>query len=129
MSYWYVATPYSRYPGGHEAAFVAAASHTASLARAGLAVVSPVVATYPLVIHGGLRLTTFDEVFPLIGPMMDGTDGMIVVQLEGWDESFGISKERKIFTIGRKPIIDVPPQIVMENPERVVSICKALCGE
>ncbi len=125
-SFWYLGSVYSRYPRGHQAAFIGACIHTADLLNVGLRVYSPIVAIHPLVVHGGLKLTTFDECLSIIRPFMDAAVGIIVVRMEGWETSEGIAAEREIFKAARKPILDVPPVILAEDPERVARICRVL---
>lgn len=92
--YWYLATPYSKFPGGHEAAFKAALEQCALLNRAGRPTFSPIVHSHLLVVHGGMEGQTdfaawreFDEY--LLAPAA----GLIVCTLDGWHESVGVKAE------------------------------------
>lgn len=48
----YLATPYSKFEGGLEAAFRAAAEVAAKLVRQGESVYSPICHTHPIAIYG-----------------------------------------------------------------------------
>lgn len=54
MSFYYLATPYSRYAAGIEAAFQAASEQAAILVRHGIPVFCPIAHTHPIAIHGDI---------------------------------------------------------------------------
>lgn len=107
LGFWYVATPYSKYPRGLDAAFEDACKATASLLRMGINVYSPIAHTHPIAKHGGIDPLDHSIWLPADAPMMDAAEGLIVVKMEGWDESYGISEEIKAFRTAGKPIIYV----------------------
>lgn len=57
MSYWYLASPYSKYPAGIEAAFQDICKQTALLIRHKIPVYSPIAHTHPVAIHGEIDPT------------------------------------------------------------------------
>ena len=75
--YYYIATPYSLFAGGREAAFRMSCRVTADLMRAGV---------------------------PCFSPMMDGAKGLIVVKAPGYLESRGVQAEIAVFVAAEKPI-------------------------
>lgn len=103
--YFYMASPYSKYPKGLEQAFVDAARECARLNRHGIITFSPIVHAHPLTVHGGLdwdqidfeSWRDFDEA------LMAGSQGLIVVQLEGWRGSQGVNAEIEWFWKNPKP--------------------------
>ena len=102
MSYWYLATPYSKYRLGQEQAFIDAAVECGRLNKAGIITFSPIVHSHPLVIHGGMGGQTdfaawqrYDEA------MMRVSNGLIVCTLEGWEESTGVQAEIAWFRANR----------------------------
>jgi hypothetical protein len=101
---WYLATPYSKFSGGIEAAFQAAAKAAATLLRRGAAVYSPIAHTHPLAIYGQVDPYDHDIWMPLDHHMMSRSDGMIIVMMHGWEESKGISIEIETFRGMGKPI-------------------------
>lgn len=102
--FWYVATPYSKYAKGIEAAFVDASRIMGVLVRAGYSVFSPIVHTHPIAMLSGMDpldhafWLKFDE------DMMDAAGGLVVAKMPGWDESAGIAIEVERFKAAGKPI-------------------------
>lgn len=109
MSFWYLATPYTKYRKGIEAAFQDAAKQAAILLRAGVPVFSPIAHTHPLAIYGGIDAKDHTVWLPFDRPMMDAAKGIIVCKLEGWDESYGVAYERDVFSCAGKPLIFMEP--------------------
>ena len=102
---YYLATPYTKYEGGIEAAFEAAAAITARLVKANLSVYSPIAHTHPVAVHGGIDPLDHSIWLDFDLRMMRGADVLIVAQMQGWRESFGVSQEIKFFQNGGKPIL------------------------
>lgn len=107
-SFFYVASPYSKFPDGIEAAFTEISRHTARLVDAGLAVFSPIAHSHPVAIHGGLDPLDHSVWMPLDEPMMRAAHGIIVVQMEGWRESYGVGVEINAFRAAGKPVLFMP---------------------
>jgi hypothetical protein len=53
MKFWLLATPYTKYPHGQEAAFWLAVEHRGFLLRAGVPCFSPIVHSHPIAHHCG----------------------------------------------------------------------------
>jgi len=102
--FWYLATPYSKYPDGIEAAFVAAAKAAARLIAAGVPVYSPIAHTHPIAIHGGMDPLDHKIWLPADMPMMTAAHGLLVAKLLTWDKSYGIAIEIGEFARSGKPI-------------------------
>ena len=102
--YWYLATPYSKYPEGIEKAFQHACEAAAHLVREGKLVYCPIAHTHPVAVYGGLDPFDHDIWLPQDRPFMDGAAGLIVVMMPGWAESYGIGEEIKIFRAAGKPV-------------------------
>lgn len=102
--FWYLATPYSKYRAGTEAAYRDACALAAHLFRAGVQVYSPIAHTHAIAEIGGLaghfeRWAAFDEA------MIRASDGLIVAAtMDGWRESAGIAAEIAICERLRKPV-------------------------
>jgi hypothetical protein len=110
--FWYLATPYSKYPGGIEAAFHLAAENTAHLIRAGVPIYSPIAHTHPIAIHGGIDPLNHSIWLPADAPLMEAASGLIVLTAETWEASYGISVEIAAFKAAGKPIFFMVPGIV-----------------
>lgn len=105
---WYLATPYTKFARGQEAAFCEAAEATAKLMAAGLVVYSPIAHSHPVATYGGLAsVDALDGAFWLRQnkPMMEKMDGLIVLKLPGWRESEGVQIEIDFFRRNKKPVI------------------------
>lgn len=102
--FWYLATPYTRYPRGIAAAARDAALVTAGLMRLGIAVFSPIVHTHGVAIEGGLDALDVDFWLKVDRPFMQAASGLIVAKLDGWTESVGIAHEVEVFGREGKPI-------------------------
>lgn len=105
----YLATPYSKYPGGIEAAFRDAAALVARLLEKAVDAYSPIAHTHPVAIHGGLDPLDLSIWLPFDEAMMAKADTLIVAHLPGWEESKGIAHEIAVFAAAGKPIFDLDP--------------------
>lgn len=105
----YVGTPYTRYKGGIEPAFVDACKLTARLVQAGVNVYSPIAHTHPIAIHGGLDPLDLTLWLDFDAAMMMKADAMIVARLDGWDKSSGVRHEIDVFEAAGKPVFHLDP--------------------
>jgi hypothetical protein len=112
MSYWYLATPYSKYPAGIEEAFKEAARQAALLIRAGIPVYSPIAHTHPVAINGNIDPLDHGIWLPADLPLMKSALGLIVCKMESWEISYGIGKEIEEFQKAGKPVVYMEPGIV-----------------
>lgn len=102
--FWYLATPYSKYPQGIEAAFQCACSAAARLIERGVNVYSPIAHTHPIAMNGGLDPLDHTIWMPLDEPMMRAAHGLFVLEMPGWDTSKGVAEEIAHFKAAGKPI-------------------------
>jgi hypothetical protein len=116
LDFYYLATPYSKYPGGLEEAFKLACRATADLIRAGIRVYSPIAHTHPVAIHGEIDPYDHGIWLPADAPFMHHACGMIVLRAESWEKSYGIKCEIEEFTKAGKPIIYMDPGILPDMP-------------
>lgn len=117
MSFWYLATPYSKFPGGIDKAFEAACREAALLIRNGIPVYCPIAHTHPIAMVGEINPYDHDIWLPADGPFMDAARGLIVCQLPAWDTSYGIAEEINVFTAAKRPIVFMTPGVVPELPK------------
>jgi uncharacterized protein DUF1937 len=89
--YWYLCTPYQKYPRGAEAAYDDAAKMTGLLTEHDWFVFCPVVHfhrpshwVYPYTHHFWLNKCR---------PFLELSKGLIVVKMPSWEESVGIKQE------------------------------------
>lgn len=117
LTFWYLATPYSRFEGGIEAAFTAASQQAAVLVRAGVPVFCPIAHSHPIAMHGGIDPYDHEIWLPADGPMMEAASGLIICKLPGWSESVGIAHEVEVFRAAGKPVVYMEPGVVPDFPE------------
>jgi hypothetical protein len=109
MTFWYLATPYSRYysryPGGIHVAFDQACYQASILIRAGVRVYCPIAHTHPIAMQGGLDPHDHAIWLPADRPFIDAAHGLIVCKMAGWEESKGVKAEIAIFEEADKPVL------------------------
>ena len=115
--YWYLATPYSKYSGGLEMAFQEACRARAHLLRQGVRTFSPIVHSHPVAMYGGLDPLDHTIWLPDNQPILDAAHGLMVVQMTGWADSYGIGEEIKIFQAVGKPI----QYVAWDDEERAIA--------
>lgn len=90
--YWYVCTPYTKYPAGIDKAFDHACIVSAKLIRLGFKVFCPIAHTHPIAQYGfdpkdGALWLEQDK------PVFDRAEGVVVAMMDGWETSAGIQQE------------------------------------
>jgi len=110
--FWYLASPYSKYHAGIEAACGVVSQNAALLIKAGIPVYCPIAHTHPIAIHGDMDPLDHSIWLPLDKPFMDAAKGLIVCMMDGWDKSYGVSVEIEEFKKAGKPIVYMEPGIV-----------------
>lgn len=113
--YWYLGTVYSKHKGGIEQAFIEASQQAAILTRAGVPIFSPIAHTHPIAIHGNIDPLDHKIWLEADRTLMEAARGMIVCQMDGWRESYGIDHEIKAFERMGKPIIYMTPGTVPDG--------------
>lgn len=107
MGIAYLATPYSRYSDGIDAAFREAAKLAAQLIKSGLHVYAPIVHCHPIAEHGGID--PLDQTFwtEFDAKMLALCDTLIVAHMDGWEQSSGIAHEIEFFVNAGKSVFDL----------------------
>ncbi len=105
----YVATPYSKYPGGLSLAFEEAARITAYLLQRGVGAFSPIAHTHPIAIYGDINPLDHSFWLPVDLPIINKSDALLVVKMDGWKKSKGIAWEIERFKKAKKPIYYFDP--------------------
>ena len=112
----YLATPYSRFRGGIDEAFVAACRVAAELVKKGVSVYSPIAHTHPIAVHGGIDPLDHDLWLKFDAAMMAVADCCVVAMLPSWRSSRGIGIEIASFREAGKPVFYLDP-VTMEISE------------
>ena len=114
--FWYLATPYSKWPHGIHDAFCEAAKAAAEMLKRGHIVYSPIAHTHPIATHGGIDPLDHSIWLPFDGAMMAAAAGLYVVQMPGWDQSKGIAHEIAVFEAAGKPVHYVTWPDLIDRP-------------
>lgn len=119
--YWYLATPYTHYELGHEAAFRLASEQAALLMQAGIPVFCPISHSHPIADFGKLNNVDPDFWRRMDKPMLDGCYGVIYVLAEGYLRSSGMHNELVETLRAGKPVVFMEPgkfptELIMKTP-------------
>ncbi|WP_207479537.1 DUF1937 family protein [Arenibaculum pallidiluteum] len=87
MSFWYVGSPYSKYPAGLDEAFRAICRVTGRLLTAGAPVFSPIAHSHPISVLAGIDPLSHEFWLPADAPLMAAAKGLIVVRMATWEEA------------------------------------------
>ena len=112
MNLWYLATPYSKYPGALEAAFELACDTAGILIRANVPVFSPIAHSHPIARVCGMDPLDHRIWLPADAPMMAAATGLILLRAESWEQSYGMRVERDAFDAACKPIVWMDPGVL-----------------
>ena len=105
----YLATPYSKYSGGTEEAYWEACKNAALLIKSGLRVFCPIAHSHPIAHHGDLPKMDHDLWLWQDSSMMKRCDIIVICQMEGWQDSYGVEWEKSQFEEAGKPVIYMEP--------------------
>ena len=100
----YVATPYSRYADGLDAAYEEACAVTGELLRFHVKAFSPIAHSHGIAKYANIDPLDHQFWMRADKTYIDKADALIVVQLDGWDESVGVAMEIRDFREAGKPI-------------------------
>ena len=103
--FWYLATPYSRYPRGPDMAAKHAAQIAAFLIGGGVRVFCPITHSHPIAVEGKLPCATPRLWLWLDEGLMEAATGLIVAEMEGWETSVGMTHEIAAFARDAKPVL------------------------
>ncbi len=105
--FWYLGSPYSKYPDGTTAAFVAVCIATGWLIGQGVRVYSPIAHTHPVAMHAHMDPLDHEIWMPADEPMMDAAGGLLILKLDTWRDSKGLQIEEQTFRAAGKPVVYV----------------------
>ncbi len=110
--FWYLATPYSKYPYGIEEAFRLAVLQRGLLLKEGIPVFSPIIHSHPVALMCAIDPFDHSIWLPAEEPILKCASGLIMVMAEGWESSYGMTKECEAFGAAGKPIIYMTPGMI-----------------
>ena len=103
--YWYLASPYTKYPRGTDLAFVEISAITGRLLKAGVPIFCPIAHSHPIAIYGELDRLDHTVWLPLDEHQMHNAIGCIVATMNTWETSYGVAQELKHFNGRGAPIL------------------------
>jgi len=105
--YWYLGSPYSKYPDGPEAAWWGVCQLSADLVAHRVPHFCPIAWSHSVKTAGDLPIAIddYDLWLPLDQPLMFHAYGLIVAKMRSWETSFGLLHEIRTFKNAGKPII------------------------
>jgi len=106
----YLATPYSKYPDGIEAAYKLACREAGRFIALGIPVLSPIAHSHPIAMAAGLDPLDHGIWLQADEPLMAAACGLIVCKATGWNESVGIRAEIEAFNQVHKPEFFYDPE-------------------
>jgi hypothetical protein len=109
MSFYYLATVYSKYHLGIVHAHAEACRQAALLVRAGIPVYSPIAHTHSIAIEGDIDPFDHNIWLEADRTFMEAAKGLIVCKMQGWEESYGIGVEIESFERQGKPVYWMEP--------------------
>jgi len=102
---WYLASPYTKYVRGLDAACNDVAAVAAALLGSGIHVFSPITHSHPIADAGALEATDLEFWEKLDRHFCEMAHGCIVALLPGWENSAGVAREVRYFVEANKPVI------------------------
>lgn len=101
--FWYMASPYSKFPGGLEAAEAAACEAAGWLINQGVHVFAPIPHSHGIAVRGAVDPSSHTVWLEQDQAIARSAVGLIIVELPTWECSFGVNEERKWFASWHKP--------------------------
>lgn len=108
-TFWYLATPYAKWPGGRDDAFAHAAALAGRILKKGIGVFSPIAHSHPLHINAPSLPDDHDFWLDFDKRFVDVAHGGFVADLPGWEESRGVTQEIEWFQKAGKPLMLLDP--------------------
>lgn len=105
----YIASPYSYYPTGLDRAYSDICEICWWFNVAGISHFSPIIYSHPLAAVWGVDRMNARFWLDFDTRMMGAADALIVVELDGWEDSAGVAEEIAYFEAAGKPVYHLDP--------------------
>jgi hypothetical protein len=106
----YLATPYSKYGAGQQRAFEDAAALAGRLVNRGVFVFSPIAHGHPMSVYGEVPPLSHELWLRFDGQFIEGCGALLMAQMTGWHDSYGMREEKRKFQMQHKPIFYLDPE-------------------
>jgi hypothetical protein len=107
--YYYLASPYSKWPGGLDDACEQISRIAGRLIERGLSIYAPIPHSHTIAKAAGIDPFSHKIWLAADKPVAHGAYGIIVAGMFGWRDSFGIGEELKWFKAAKKPAYLLDP--------------------
>lgn len=107
--FWYVASPYTKYRDGHDAAVAVVSRVAGRLFDAGISFLSPVAHAYAICKFANVDKLAHRRWMDLDRPFMLSAYGIVIVRMRGWQDSDGLGEEDDYFVSSGKPRVFIDP--------------------
>lgn len=115
--FWYLATPYAKWHGGHEDAFRHAAALGGRLLAKGVHCFTPIAHSHPMAENApSLGHADHSIWMPFDKQFVDAAFGIIVADMDGWRESKGVTMEVNWAREQGKPLWLMSPEDLSVQP-------------
>lgn len=117
--FFYLASPYTRYSGGHEKAFEEISAQAGFLLNEcpGIILFGPISHSHPIAKYGNVEKTNHGIWLQMDVPFVRLSQGLILCKMDGWDKSDGVDFELEICRNMNKPVIWMEPGVVPKELE------------
>lgn len=102
--FYYLASPYSKYPGGIDRAHLSACALAGALMKRGIPVYSPIAHSHPIAIAAKIDPFSHDFWLPVCLPTMQAARGAIIAEFPSWEQSKGMAWEIEWFEKQERPV-------------------------
>jgi len=109
MTYFYLATPYTKYPEGRDAAHKAACRQAARILQKGISVFCPIAHTHFIAEEGDLITKDLKFWLEIDQAFMSASIGLIFCLLPSWEISNGMREELNYFEYVSRAVFYLEP--------------------
>lgn len=107
--YWYLASPYSKYPAGIEQAWRDVCAVGARLVAAGVPFYCPIAETHSIAEAGKIDPLDHGIWMDHDMPLLWASRGILVADMDGWQDSYGVGAEIEFAKSEGKPVYLLKP--------------------
>lgn len=110
--FWYLGSPYSKYPLGHERAARVIEQIAGELMKLGVRLFCPIAHSHAIAVASGIdpfcHKTWMDQDLAFTPAAV----GLIVAKMQSWEISTGLTQEQREFVDAQKPVYYLDPVVL-----------------
>jgi hypothetical protein len=100
----------SRMGGDIDCACRNAAALAGRMIAAGVNAFSPIAHSHTVAIASGMNALDADLWLEHEGALMEASDALVIAEMDGWEESYGVGVENDVFKSADKPRFRIEPE-------------------